>query len=321
MLNLTEILQKELHDGDQSKGIVVGLLFDNLSRGCLLKTDGEILEVDKISPRWDGVKADARAWQNEQMTKDHDKAQFIREIALGQKIVDQNGLDLGEVDDVELTAKLAIKRVLISNGRYLSRGEVVAVGDVVIAKAKLYKRVVAEQLRRERVLEKLSESGRTTREDKNGEEETAREQTTTGNAESARETGEKANDLGVADGAVETSGATKAGDAAGTQENATAANATATQGGATTTQNSAQGPHANAPATTAEKTAPIVVMGDKSIRRRYGDFSFLIGKSVDKTVVNFQGEVMIRQHETITRDILRQAKISGKLLELYLHIE
>ena len=58
-----------------------------------------------------------------------------------------------------------------------------------------------------------------------------------------------------------------------------------------------------------------------TIRRKYGDFNFLIGKSVDKTITNFQGEVMIKQHETINAEVLRQAKISGKLLELYLHIK
>ena len=53
--------------------------------------------------------------------------------------------------------------------------------------------------------------------------------------------------------------------------------------------------------------------------RRYGDFSFLIGKTVDKTITNFQGELMIKQGEKVTNTILRQAKVSGKLIELCLH--
>ena len=53
--------------------------------------------------------------------------------------------------------------------------------------------------------------------------------------------------------------------------------------------------------------------------RRYGDFSFLIGKTVDKTITNFQGELMIKQGERVTNTILRQAKVSGKLIELCLH--
>lgn len=53
--------------------------------------------------------------------------------------------------------------------------------------------------------------------------------------------------------------------------------------------------------------------------RRYGDFSFLIGKTVDKTITNFQGELMIKQGERVTNSILRQAKVSGKLIELCLH--
>ncbi|MCH5152850.1 MAG: hypothetical protein J1F68_02685 [Clostridiales bacterium] len=53
--------------------------------------------------------------------------------------------------------------------------------------------------------------------------------------------------------------------------------------------------------------------------RKYGDFSFLIGKITDKTITNFQGEVMVKNGEKVTQDVLRQAKISGKLIELCLH--
>ena len=53
--------------------------------------------------------------------------------------------------------------------------------------------------------------------------------------------------------------------------------------------------------------------------RKYGDFSFLIGKTTDKTITNFQGEVMVKYGERVTPTILRQAKISGKLIELCLH--
>ena len=53
--------------------------------------------------------------------------------------------------------------------------------------------------------------------------------------------------------------------------------------------------------------------------RKYGDFSFLIGKVTDKTITNFQGEVMVKCGERVTQVILRQAKISGKLIELCLH--
>ena len=56
-----------------------------------------------------------------------------------------------------------------------------------------------------------------------------------------------------------------------------------------------------------------------NIRRRYGDFCFLIGRTADKNIVNFQGELMIKCGECITKEILRQAKIFGKLIELYLH--
>ena len=53
--------------------------------------------------------------------------------------------------------------------------------------------------------------------------------------------------------------------------------------------------------------------------RKYGDFSFLIGKVADKSITNFQGEVMIKYGERVTHDTLRQAKVSGKLIELCLH--
>ena len=53
--------------------------------------------------------------------------------------------------------------------------------------------------------------------------------------------------------------------------------------------------------------------------RKYGDFSFLVGKVTDKTITNFQGEVMVKYGEKVTQEILRQAKISGKLIELCLH--
>lgn len=56
-------------------------------------------------------------------------------------------------------------------------------------------------------------------------------------------------------------------------------------------------------------------------QKKYGDFSFLIGKKVDKNITNFQGEIMLKYGEIITTDILRQAKISGKLIELCLHVQ
>lgn len=55
--------------------------------------------------------------------------------------------------------------------------------------------------------------------------------------------------------------------------------------------------------------------------KKYGDFSFLLGKVADRSITNFQGETMIKRGETITRDLLRQAKISGKLIELCLHVK
>lgn len=60
---------------------------------------------------------------------------------------------------------------------------------------------------------------------------------------------------------------------------------------------------------------------DRHPKKKYGDFSFLIGKKVDKNITNFQGEIMLKHGEIITPDILRQAKISGKLIDLCLHVQ
>ena len=80
---------------------------------------------------------------------------------------------------------------------------------------------------------------------------------------------------------------------------------------------------AQASANTKPKTTKAVdaAANSPSVRRRYGDFSFLLGKTADKNITNFFGEVMIRAGETITLDVLRQAKISGKLIELCLHVK
>lgn len=71
-----------------------------------------------------------------------------------------------------------------------------------------------------------------------------------------------------------------------------------------------------------ETAAPVTIQTTNARwrqNRKYGDFSFLIGKVTDKTITNFQGEVMVKMGEHVTHDILRQAKISGKLIELCLH--
>ena len=86
-------------------------------------------------------------------------------------------------------------------------------------------------------------------------------------------------------------------------------------------------PRPKKPATTATKAmsgnpvtqTPKRVAARWMQNRKYGDFSFLIGKVTDKIITNFQGEVMIKQGEKVTQEILRQAKISGKLIELCLH--
>ena len=54
-------------------------------------------------------------------------------------------------------------------------------------------------------------------------------------------------------------------------------------------------------------------------RRKSGDFSFLVGKVVDKNIFNFWGELMIRKGDVVTRENYLKARYFGKLTELCLH--
>ena len=54
-------------------------------------------------------------------------------------------------------------------------------------------------------------------------------------------------------------------------------------------------------------------------RRKSGDFSFLVGKIVDKNIFNFLGELMIKQGDIVTREVYLRARHFGKLTELCLH--
>lgn len=56
-----------------------------------------------------------------------------------------------------------------------------------------------------------------------------------------------------------------------------------------------------------------------SPKRKSGDFSFLVGKVVDKNIFNFLGELMIREGDIVTRQVYLQARAFGKLTELCLH--
>ena len=46
---------------------------------------------------------------------------------------------------------------------------------------------------------------------------------------------------------------------------------------------------------------------------------FLIGRKCDKTVLDKNNEVIVRKDCTITAEVLKKARINGKLLELSLH--
>ncbi len=56
-------------------------------------------------------------------------------------------------------------------------------------------------------------------------------------------------------------------------------------------------------------------------KRKYGNFSFLLGKRVDKNIQNFLGEIIVHKGEIITQKIYLTAKRFGKLTELCLHAE
>lgn len=54
-------------------------------------------------------------------------------------------------------------------------------------------------------------------------------------------------------------------------------------------------------------------------KRKSGDFSFLVGKVVDKNIFNYLGELMIREGDVVTRHVYIKARMFGKLTELCLH--
>ena len=56
-------------------------------------------------------------------------------------------------------------------------------------------------------------------------------------------------------------------------------------------------------------------------KRKSGDFSFLVGKVVDKNICNFWGELIIKKGEVVTKRCYLKARAFGKLTELCLHIK
>ena len=78
-------------------------------------------------------------------------------------------------------------------------------------------------------------------------------------------------------------------------------------------------------ASIAELKSPTTVGGQTQnapplyARRKSGDFSFLVGKIVDKNIFNFWGELMIRKGDIVTRETYLKARYFGKLTELCLH--
>lgn len=49
-----------------------------------------------------------------------------------------------------------------------------------------------------------------------------------------------------------------------------------------------------------------------------GNFNFLVGRRTDKTILN-NNEVIVKQHATITAEVVKRATQYGKLIELSLH--
>lgn len=49
-----------------------------------------------------------------------------------------------------------------------------------------------------------------------------------------------------------------------------------------------------------------------------GNFNFLVGRRADKTILN-NNEVIVKQHATITAEVVKRATQYGKLIELSLH--
>jgi sporulation protein YlmC with PRC-barrel domain len=53
--------------------------------------------------------------------------------------------------------------------------------------------------------------------------------------------------------------------------------------------------------------------------KRYGDFDFLIGSVVNKTIYDFSGNILIDEGTVVTKSLLSKARINGKLMELALN--
>ncbi len=68
-------------------------------------------------------------------------------------------------------------------------------------------------------------------------------------------------------------------------------------------------------------TEPVDVLPIVAPKRKSGDFSFLVGKVIDKNIFNFLGELMMHEGDVVTREVYLKARAFGKLTELCLHIK
>lgn len=226
MLNLKQILKTELYNNADCKiGQVTDLLIDKFTGKCFLRAEGKTYGANNLNVT------------NQKLTAGSlNETTSLGVGILDKPVYDTDGKFRGTVENVILGKTLTYTKLVCSNGAEFKRGQVYAIGDVVLIK----------------------------------------------------------------------------------QQKAPAAKKRQTASLTANKPTSSQLPPAsNAETTqTADETKTTY-----PVRRRYGDFSFLIGKTADKNITNFYNEIMLKKGDVVTREILKQAKTFGKLIELCLHVK
>lgn len=250
---LSSVLQKAVVFDGQIVGKLDGICWQK-GKACLLLIKDKFFCADKIV-----AKDDLLATNLQQVELPSPP------LTLGKSAYTTCGKFLGQIADVELTATLKLKCLLLDNDSTITLSQIVGNNDILTVRENKPKKQVAPT-----AVPKTTElsSGKSSQRD---------------NVVSANLTTQDITKLddGPTDKQVKiaTSSPTETHDV-GSQNNL------------------------------ALNVAP---------KRKSGDFSFLVGKVVDKNIFNFLGELMIREGDVVTRSIYIKARMYGKLTELCLH--
>lgn len=302
MFYLADLTHKEVFDGEVSFGSNPSVLYDNVTRKCALKTNEQLFAVDKIIV---GKKVKISGAKKISETLDNGAEEAIcpfGEIYTEQRVYDVSGKFLGELENAEFTSKFLLNKLWVKDAEF-KRGQIFSVGDAVIIKAKTPKQLL---LQRERTLRAARKPKVVPPPQK--VQPVSKTVLTESAANPTKPSPRVDAPITAAQNVTVLPTAKQIGAVAETSQTTTAP----------TTVQPVETPVISAQPVALPKQAYETT---RQIRKRYGNFNFLLGKVVDKTIVNFQGEVMIKKNESVTKEVLRQAKISGKLIELYLHVE